>query len=119
MPQRARFQVEAIELLEPDQMLIVWADGHESLYRYAVLRALCECAACIDEWSREQILDVETIATDIRVTRCDPTGRYGLNLHFSDGHATGIYTLRKLRDSCPCPECAGSGGEEQPPIERG
>jgi DUF971 family protein len=30
----------------PDGLQVTWADGHQSLYPYAELRALCRCAAC-------------------------------------------------------------------------
>ncbi len=47
----------------------------------------------------------------IRITKWERTGRYGLNLHFSDGHGTGIYTFRVLRAGCPCPECVSDPQE--------
>ena len=100
-----RFRVELLELLEPDTMLVVWSDGHESLYPYVLLRARCTCARCVDEWTGEEILAVDRIPADIRVDRWEATGRYGINLFFSDGHTTGIYTLKRLREFCPCQEC--------------
>ncbi len=101
----------AIELLEPRTMLIEWADGHESLYPHRTLRERCECAACIDEWTRKPILDPAKLPEAIRITKWERTGRYGLNLHFSDGHGTGIYTFRVLRAGCPCPECVSDPQE--------
>ena len=32
-------------------------------------------------------------------------GAYGLRVEWSDGHGTGIYTFRWLRDRCPCEAC--------------
>lgn len=98
-------RLELLELLEPDQVLMVWGDGHESLYPYRLLRENCTCARCVDEWSGKPLLDRSTIANDIRISRWEATGRYGLNLHFSDGHSSGIYTLRTLRAKCPCSDC--------------
>ncbi|MCI0651497.1 MAG: DUF971 domain-containing protein [Planctomycetes bacterium] len=100
-----RYQTEAVELLEPDQMLIAWRDGHASLLPYRLLRLQCSCASCVDELTGKPLLDPARIRADIKVSNWSATGRYGLNLHFSDGHRTGIYTLRRLRDLCPCPEC--------------
>jgi DUF971 family protein len=97
---------QSIEFLEPSTLLIEWGDGHESLYSHRLLRERCECAACIDEWTRAPILDPSTLPADIHVQTVERTGRYGLNLHFSDGHRTGIYAFRTLRGLCPCGECA-------------
>jgi DUF971 family protein len=95
----------AIELLEPRTLLIEWADGHESLYPHRLLRERCECAACVDEWTRRPILDRAKLPAELRIVAWEHTGRYGLNLRFSDGHATGIYSFRALRGGCPCLAC--------------
>jgi DUF971 family protein len=31
---------------QPEGLRVSWQDGHESLYPYATLRALCRCAGC-------------------------------------------------------------------------
>jgi len=97
-----------LELLEPSTLLIEWEDGHESLYAHRYLREICECAGCIDEWTRRPILDPAKLPPDLRITGWEGTGHYGVNLRFSDGHSTGIYSFRSLRAACPCPECAGA-----------
>jgi DUF971 family protein len=33
-------------------------------------------------------------------------GNYALQIDFSDGHTTGIYSYDYLRTICPCDECA-------------
>ncbi len=104
----ARYQTDLVQLLEPETLLVVWSDGHESLYSHKGLRETCECASCVDEWTREPLLDPQSIPGDLRCVAVEATGRYGLNLQFSDGHATGIWSLEKLRKSCPCPECLES-----------
>jgi hypothetical protein len=30
----------------PEGLRVTWTDGHDSLYPYADLRALCRCAGC-------------------------------------------------------------------------
>lgn len=96
-PNSASHRPDVIEHLEPSQLLIVWDDGLESLFLPRELRLECECAACVDEWSRKPILDPKTVTADLRIDQVNPTGNYGLNLVFSDGHSTGIYTFRRLR----------------------
>jgi DUF971 family protein len=34
-----------------------------------------------------------------------PVGRYAVNIHFSDGHTTGIFSYDYLRSLCPCETC--------------
>ena len=108
MQQPQPIQLVELELLKPDTLLLVWEDGHESLYRHRTLRERCACAACVDEWSHEPILDPTALPADLKILRCDRTGRYGLNITFSDGHSSGIYSFRSLRDECPCQECASN-----------
>jgi DUF971 family protein len=33
-------------------------------------------------------------------------GNYAVQISFTDGHSTGIYSYDHLRSICPCPECA-------------
>jgi DUF971 family protein len=32
-------------------------------------------------------------------------GQYAMAVRWSDGHTTGIYNFRDLRDRCPCDAC--------------
>jgi DUF971 family protein len=32
-------------------------------------------------------------------------GNYAIQITFSDGHATGIYSYEQLRTMCPCADC--------------
>ncbi|MCR9268603.1 MAG: gamma-butyrobetaine hydroxylase family protein [Henriciella sp.] len=38
------------------------------------------------------------VSDDISVDKADPVGRYAVRLHFSDGHANGLYTWAYLRE---------------------
>jgi DUF971 family protein len=33
-------------------------------------------------------------------------GQYAIQISFSDGHSTGIYSYDLLRSICPCAECS-------------
>ena len=46
-----------------------------------------------------------SIPADIRVDAVKPVGRYGLQINWSDGHSTGIYTFDRLRPMCECGTC--------------
>ena len=79
---------------------ITWADGRTCRYRAVALRRVCPCAQCVNEWTGERMLKPEGIAEDITIADISLVGRYALNFRWSDGHETGIYSFRYLRDLC-------------------
>ncbi|NQZ57492.1 MAG: P-loop NTPase, partial [Lentisphaeraceae bacterium] len=60
------------------------------------LRADCRCAACIEEFSGEQILDKKSIAEDIVPTSLHPMGNYAISVVWSDGHTSSVYPYEVL-----------------------
>jgi DUF971 family protein len=42
----------------------------------------------------------------LKPERAELVGRYAVQIHWNDGHSTGIYSFDYLRQICPCPECA-------------
>ncbi|MGA8223089.1 MAG: DUF971 domain-containing protein [Candidatus Acidiferrales bacterium] len=93
---------------------VTWSDGHTSRYPFPYLRDLCPCALCNDE--REKKARVGTSALSAaellpmfkpRVTAksANAVGNYAIQIQFSDGHATGIYSYEHLREICPCEAC--------------
>jgi ATP-binding protein involved in chromosome partitioning len=81
----------------PTRLAIHWADGRESVFEVRALRLACGCARCVDEWSGDGILDPESVPDDVHPLRITPVGRYAIQIHWSDGHDTGIYPFRRLR----------------------
>ena len=109
----ARFTPTSIGQAGPRTLRTAWADGHESLYEVRRLRLECGCASCIDEWSGELRLDGAAVPEDVRPLRIQPVGRYAIQIDWSDGHTTGIYPFRRLRELCECAACsqaASAGG---------
>ena len=41
-----------------------------------------------------------------RAQAATQVGNYAIQISFSDGHSTGIYSYDHLRKICPCAECA-------------
>lgn len=76
---------------------LAWMDGTAQILGARDLRLACPCARCRDEMTGAALLDPATVPHDIRITRVWSVGNYALGLAFSDGHDTGIYTLRSLR----------------------
>src|SRR5579863_2718641 len=95
---------------------IGWVDRHRSQYGFAYLREQCPSAMCDDERRKKQELaahapSIASAALPMFKPRpgaraAKPVGNYALQIDFSDGHTTGIYSYDYLRSICPCPECA-------------
>jgi DUF971 family protein len=83
--------------LGPELLGIEWSDGSKRSYSVRELRLNCHCAHCVDEWTREKILDEAKVPLDIRPKKIEPVGRYAIRFVWSDGHDTGIYTFDLLR----------------------
>ena len=87
---------------------IEWADRHRSVYPARTLRLACPCAECQDELTKRSIVDAATVPEDVRPLGIELVGSYALSVRWSDGHATGIYAFRSLREECPCAPCVKS-----------
>ena len=102
--------VEAIErrgpAIEPREikqegdsgLSITWGDGVTHHYNAADLRRACPCAQCVNEWTGQRVLKPETISEELTIADISIVGRYALNFRWTDGHETGIYSFRYLRE---------------------
>jgi DUF971 family protein len=84
---------------------VVWDEDHEGVYDARALRLACRCAHCIHEFTGEALLDPATVPDDVSVVDMSLVGAYGLQITFSDKHATGIYRFADLLARCPCAAC--------------
>jgi DUF971 family protein len=91
---------ESIDVTAQHEFRIVWSGGPEATVPSVRLRDACPCAACIEEGTGRKILDPSTIPPDVHPVRIDPVGNYAVQIQWSDGHNTGIYTWQVLRDAC-------------------
>ena len=96
-----------IEARGEREIAVAWADDHKSVYASSDLRFACSCARCVDEWSGKRTLDRQDVAADIHPVEMQLVGNYALQITWSDGHSTGLYTWDALRRLCPCADCAG------------
>ena len=81
-------------------LLVRWDDGRESKFAPRWLRARCPCAGCVEEWSGKRVVGEAEVAETVRPRGMNPVGRYAIQIEWSDGHDTGIYSweyLLKLR----------------------
>ena len=82
----------------PRTLAVRWADGHESRLDVRALRLACGCASCVDEWTGAGRLDPDSVPDDVAPRKIEPVGRYAIQIEWSDGHSSGIYPYRRLRE---------------------
>lgn len=87
-----------IKQLGESGLSITWGDEVTSLFNAVQLRQVCPCAQCVNEWTGQRVLKPESISDDLTLNDISIVGRYALNFRWSDGHETGIYSFRYLRE---------------------
>jgi DUF971 family protein len=94
---------------------ITWADAHCSHFDFPYLREQCPCATCNDERGNKGDAAGFNLPVSPLLPMYKPkprahsaaqVGNYAIQIVFSDGHSTGIYSYDYLRTICPCEECA-------------
>ena len=105
MSEALRQPREAIEPREIKQegdvgLRITWADGRVCEYHAPGLRRACPCAQCVNEWTGQRTLQPEAISEELKISDLNLVGRYALHFSWSDGHETGIYSFKYLRELC-------------------
>lgn len=92
--------VEPTQIIEESdsEISIVWSDAKETRYAASALRRACPCAGCVNEWTGEKMLKPESVPDSLSFKNIGVVGRYALNFNFSDGHDTGIYSFKYLRE---------------------
>ena len=99
---------------ENNSVVVEWTDGHRSIYPYAYLREKCPCATCTGAHGTGERPTARPAVTStvlpiyeepVKPKEAELVGRYAVQINWSDGHSTGIYSFSYLREMCPCPEC--------------
>ena len=87
-----------IRALQSEQILeVTWPDSQVDRFPYLFLRSECPCASCRDEWTGERVLRAESIRADLKLEGMEPIGTYAVQLAWSDGHSSGLFTWETLR----------------------
>jgi DUF971 family protein len=94
--------VEPREIIQEGEsgLKIAWADERVCRFTAPALRRACPCAQCVNEWTGQRMLKPESISDELSIDNLAVVGRYALNFRWSDGHETGIYSFRYLRELC-------------------
>ena len=83
--------------LTPDWITLRWGDGEVVRVGHHALRAECRCILCIDERSGAKRGIIEAIDPDVHALDVQPLGNYALYIRWSDGHSTGFFPYRLIR----------------------
>ncbi len=95
--QRPADPPESIDVDPDGAIRIAWPGGPEVAIPPKRLRDFCPCAECVEEGTGRKLLDAASIPDDIRAVEMSPVGNYAIQIRWSDGHATGIYSWDTLR----------------------
>lgn len=83
-----------------NELAIRWSDGRESYYGMEFLRAFSPSAENAGERDLLGAVhggDARSEYPGVRVVSWQPVGGYALQIHFSDGHRTGLFSYAYLR----------------------
>ena len=75
--------------------------GKRPFTRLASCAASAPCATCVDEVTGKRIVGEAALPILVYPTKIEPVGRYAIQIFWSDGHSTGIYTWERLYDLLP------------------
>lgn len=94
------------------ELLVVWNDGHASIYPFSLVRHACPCAECRGGDDRMSAIPPQEVfympiedTLETRLVNIGKVGTYGITIEWGDGHQFGIYDWHYLRALCPCPIC--------------
>ena len=96
-PQTGAPQPIEIKLHQKSRVLeIAYADGKTFRLPCEFLRVYSPSAEVRGHGPGQEVL--QTGKKDVEILRIEPVGSYAVQLHFSDGHDTGIYSWALLYD---------------------
>jgi DUF971 family protein len=100
-PQKPTVRPTDLAFDNEGNLLVRWDDGKDSKFAPRWLRARCPCAECVEEWSGKRVVGDPQVPEGVKARSMNQVGRYAVQIDWSDGHTTGIYSwdyLLKLRE---------------------
>jgi DUF971 family protein len=98
----------SLHLKRDEKLEIDWSDGKKCVYPITLLRTMCPCAACRTVREGEALKKKSALtilpgnfAEPIVASSAQLVGNYALQINWSDGHDSGIYSFEYLREICP------------------
>lgn len=92
-----RKQVPAVQF-DQEKVVLTWEDGTRIQVSHRDLRLSCRCALCVDEITGAQILLEKNVQSDIAPREITPLGNYALGITWNDGHSSGIYPYKTIKE---------------------
>lgn len=118
-PPDAPPKVAHLDLKKDTALTVLWADGRVSVYPILYLRRMSPSADARqlrEEMASNPLTVLPASAAGggekLTAVGAELVGNYAVKIRFSDGHDTGIYSWRYLRDIDPNPAlhpCRGDG----------
>ncbi len=93
-----KYQVTDLQKIDAKTLGITWQDGLQRFIPVRQLRLKCPCAKCVDEMTGKILLVSQLVPIDVHPVKIEPVGLYALKVFWSDGHDTGMYTFKMLRE---------------------
>ncbi len=88
-----------IKVLEKDKLFIKWDDNFEGIIPLMKLRRSCPCAVCHADRDEQSSTYIPIYTLDqLIITSINVVGHYALAIIWKDGHNTGIYEFKQLRN---------------------
>lgn len=109
-----------LDLKRDEGLTITWSTGDKSFYAVAYLRKMSPSAEA--RHLREQLASNPLTVlpnsggqdqSPLRAESAELVGNYALRIRFSDGHDTGIYSWRYLKQIDPARDAANPSAEHQ------
>ena len=90
-------QIVEIKLRQKSRLLeLSYADGQRFELSHEFLRVYSPSAEVRGHGPGQEVLQLDK--ESVEIIRVEPVGAYAVQLHFSDGHSTGIYSWDYLYD---------------------
>lgn len=95
-------QPKKIKLVDGAYLKFLWDDGVEESVNLKDLRRHCPCATCAAERDKQGKKYIPLFTeSQVKVRSISQVGNYAIQIIWQDGHNTGIYEYKFLRNFQP------------------
>ncbi|MES2214887.1 MAG: P-loop NTPase [Pseudomonadota bacterium] len=99
--------IKSMGQVDENTLSILWSDDRIDAFDTTKLRLACTCAKCTG-------IKEESLASNITIISINQVGNYAIRITWSDGHNTGIYSFKHLREMGEIEELGDSNASMMP-----